>query len=53
MAVDGVDVVTKTKLCFCGLVAPLLQLLLSIDLVDIILSPKESGVVSLLRITDG
>ena len=30
----AVDVVTKTKPCFCELVAPLLQMLLSVDLVD-------------------
>jgi hypothetical protein len=41
MAVDGVDVVTKTKLCFCELVAPLLQMLLSVDLVDMIFITKR------------
>ena len=41
MALDGVDVVTKTKLCFCELVAPLLLLLLSVDLVDILFIAKR------------
>ena len=36
MAVDGVDVVTKTKPCYCELVEPLLQMLLSVDLFDVI-----------------
>ena len=40
MAVDGVDVVTKTKPCFCELVAALLQLLLSVNLVDMIFIAK-------------
>ena len=37
----AVDVVTKTKPCFCELVAPLLQMLLSIDLVDMIFIAKR------------
>ena len=37
MAVDSVDGVIKTMLCFCEVVAPLLQLLLSVDIVDVVL----------------
>ena len=35
MVVDTVDVVTTTKQCFCEVVNALLQLLLSVDIVDV------------------
>ena len=37
MAVDSVDGVIKTIVRFCEVVAPLLQLLLSVDIVDLVL----------------
>ena len=37
MAVDSVGGVIKIMLCFCEVVAPLLQLLLSVDIVDLVL----------------
>ena len=37
MVVDTVDVVTTTKQCFCEVVKALLQLLLSVDIVDVVL----------------
>ena len=37
MAVDSVDGVIKTMPCFCEVVEPLLQLLLSVDIVDLVL----------------
>ena len=36
MVVDTVDVVTTTKQCFCEVVNALLQLLLSVDIVDVV-----------------
>ena len=35
MVVDSVDVVTTTKQCFCEVLNALLQLLLSVDIVDV------------------
>ena len=37
MAVDSGDVVTKTNPCFCKVITPLLLLLLSVDIVDVVL----------------
>ena len=37
MAVDSVDVVTKTESCFCEVITPLLLLLLFVDIVDVVL----------------
>ena len=37
MTVGGVDVVTNTKPCVCEVIAPLLLLLLSVDIVDVVL----------------
>ena len=36
MAVDSVDVVTKTESCFCEVITPLMRLLLSVDIVDVV-----------------
>ena len=36
MVVDSVDVVTTTKQCFWEFIAALLQLLLSVDIVDMV-----------------
>ena len=36
MAVDSVEVVKTTMQCFCELVVGLLQLLLSVDIVDVV-----------------
>ena len=37
MAVDGVDIDTKTNPLICEVVNPLLQLLLFVDIVDVVL----------------
>ena len=41
MVVDSVDVVTTTKQCFWEFMAALLQLLLSVDIVDMVLRAKR------------
>ena len=41
MVVDTVDVVTTTKQCFCEVVNALLQLLLSVDIVDVVFTANR------------
>ena len=50
MAVDSVDIVTTRMQCFCELMAALLQLLLSVDIVDMVFRAIDTGIVSLLGI---
>ena len=41
MAVDSVNIVTTRMQCFCELMAALLQLLLSVDIVDMVFRAKR------------
>ena len=41
MVVDSVDVVTTPKQCFCEVENALLQLLLSVDIVDVVFTANE------------